>query len=69
LQGRSKVGLILPFEGLNACVLSTGMALFVQNQNYAKQVEGLQRALDVQRLIDLFKNKKIGQVEASIVEN
>jgi hypothetical protein len=32
LQGRSKVGLILPFEGLNACVLSTGMALFVQNQ-------------------------------------
>jgi hypothetical protein len=32
LQGRSKVGLILAFEGLNACVLSTGMALFVQNQ-------------------------------------
>jgi hypothetical protein len=33
LQGLAKVGLIIGFEELNACVLSTGSMLFVQNQS------------------------------------
>jgi hypothetical protein len=52
LQGLAKVGLIIGFEQLNACVLSTGSMLFVQNQ----------------KEMDAVRSPQLGNLNATVAE-